>query len=102
MTELLVSVRSVAEAEAALLGGADLIDVKEPERGALGRAKGATIAAVLRRISRRRPVSAALGELADFSCPYPGAGLAYVKSGLAGCLGRAGWQRELLANAERL
>ena len=38
---LLVSVRSGAEAEAALAGGADLIDVKEPTRGALGRADGA-------------------------------------------------------------
>ena len=34
---LLVSVRSAAEAATALAGGADLIDVKEPSRGPLGR-----------------------------------------------------------------
>ena len=49
MTRLLVSVRSAAEAEAALLGGADVIDVKEPDRGPLGRADDAVIAAVVRR-----------------------------------------------------
>ena len=36
MTRLLVSVRSAEEAEIALAGGADVIDVKEPRRGALG------------------------------------------------------------------
>ena len=46
---LLVSVRDAVEAEAALAGGAHLIDVKEPARGALGRADDATIAAVVRR-----------------------------------------------------
>ena len=40
-SRLLVSVRSAAEAEIALHGGADLIDVKEPTRGSLGRADGA-------------------------------------------------------------
>ena len=36
MTGLLVSVRSAEEAEIALAGGANLIDIKEPSRGALG------------------------------------------------------------------
>jgi len=81
---LLVSVRSVEEAEAALAGGADLIDVKEPSRGSLGRADDETIAAVVRVIGGRRPVSAALGELRDNPAPCFVAGLAYVKWGLAG------------------
>src|SRR4051812_47948913 len=34
--ELLVSVRSAKEVEAALAGGADIIDAKEPSRGSLG------------------------------------------------------------------
>ena len=34
---LLVSVRSAEEVSAALAGGADIIDAKEPERGSLGR-----------------------------------------------------------------
>lgn len=36
MTGLLVSVRDAREARLALAGGVDLIDIKEPSRGALG------------------------------------------------------------------
>ncbi|MCI0381219.1 MAG: (5-formylfuran-3-yl)methyl phosphate synthase [Gemmataceae bacterium] len=64
-TGLLVSVRSAEEAIAALAGGADIIDVKEPARGALGRADGAVIADVLRVVAGRSPVSAAMGEIVD-------------------------------------
>src|SRR5438128_1572682 len=60
---LLVSVRSAAEAEIAIGAGAALIDVKEPSRGPLGRADDTTIAAVVKQVAGRRPVSAALGEL---------------------------------------
>ena len=70
MTALLVSVRSAAEAEAALAGGAALIDVKEPARGALGRADDAVIADVVRAVAGRAPVSAALGELRDGARRY--------------------------------
>jgi uncharacterized protein (UPF0264 family) len=86
MTRLLVSVRSAVEAEEALAGGADLIDVKEPAHGSLGRACDRTILEVVETVAGRRPVSAALGELLD----APGDGLpplehlAFVKWGLAG------------------
>lgn len=84
-SRLLVSVRSATEALAALAGGADLIDVKEPTRGSLGRADADTIAEVVRAVAGRRPVSAALGELAEWQeAPSP-SGLAFVKWGLAGC-----------------
>ncbi len=98
MTQLLVSVRSAQEAEAALRGGAGLIDVKEPAHGSLGRASDEVIADVLRVVASRRPVSAALGELVEgggwrvegeelFSPstlhPAPSTRLAYVKWGLA-------------------
>src|SRR5207248_4650901 len=84
--KLLVSVRNRAEAEAALAGGADLIDVKEPKRGALGAADARTLAAVVAAVAGRRPVSAALGELRETFWKGPPAlpGLAYVKWGLAG------------------
>jgi len=65
--KLLVSVRDAAEARAALVGGADLIDVKEPSRGSLGRAEADTIAAVAHAVGGRTPVSAALGELRDWA-----------------------------------
>jgi uncharacterized protein (UPF0264 family) len=91
---LLVSVRSVAEAEAAGRGGASLIDVKEPARGPLGRADAETVRAVVAWSAGRVPVSMAGGELAEgWSGPLPD-GLAFVKWGLAGCAGRD-WRAEL-------
>jgi uncharacterized protein (UPF0264 family) len=65
--QLLVSVRDVAEAEAALAGGADIIDIKEPRRGALGMADAAMIAEIVACVDRRVPVSAALGELREWA-----------------------------------
>jgi uncharacterized protein (UPF0264 family) len=85
MTGLLVSVRCAAEAEAALVGGAALIDVKEPARGALGRADDWTITDVVAVVAGRRPVSAAMGEFLDKADPYRGSGLSFIKWGLAGC-----------------
>jgi uncharacterized protein (UPF0264 family) len=99
-TGLLVSVRSAAEAEIALAGGAALIDVKEPSRGALGRADDAVVAEIVRLVAERRPVSAALGELADGGTlpEYPG--LQFVKWGLAGCRS-ADWCADLLHRLEQ-
>jgi uncharacterized protein (UPF0264 family) len=99
MTQLLVSVRNAAEAEAALRGGAGLIDVKEPGTGPLGKAADATIASVVRAVGGRAHVSAALGEIAvaDLPASAPAlAGLAYVKLGLAGL--RTGWQECVAAS----
>ena len=67
MTRLLVSVRSVAEALVAARGGADFIDLKEPNDGALGGLPVETIAAVvaaLRAHAIALPVSATIGDLA--------------------------------------
>ena len=96
---LLVSVRSVAEAEAALTGGADLIDVKEPAHGAMGMAQPQVIAEIVRHVDGRRPVSAALGELADEagSAALP-AGLQYVKLALARA--PADWPKQLARRFE--
>ncbi len=93
MTRLLVSVRSALEAETALRGGAGLIDVKEPERGSLGRASQDTIAAVARVVAGRCPVSAALGELRDEPAIPDEPSLTYLKWGLADCLDD--WQLRL-------
>lgn len=64
---LLVSVRDAEEARAALRAGADLIDVKEPRHGPLGRADEEVLLQVLEAVGSRVPVSAALGELVDWS-----------------------------------
>jgi uncharacterized protein (UPF0264 family) len=95
MAELLVSVRSPQEAQAALVAGTSVIDVKEPLRGSLGRADDATIAAILRETAGRRPVSVAMGELVERLPRFEAAGLSYLKWGLAGCGGRPRWRAEL-------
>src|SRR5262245_16212587 len=69
---LLVSVRHSDEVDIAINGGARLIDVKEPTRGALGRAENAVVADVVTKVAGRRPISAALGELSDGPPDLPG------------------------------
>jgi (5-formylfuran-3-yl)methyl phosphate synthase len=85
VTRLLVSVRSASEAATALAGGADIIDVKEPRRGALGPADPQVWQAVLDVVGARVPTSAALGDLEDDSIiqrAQRAAGLRFVKAGL--------------------
>ncbi|HEV3136672.1 MAG TPA: (5-formylfuran-3-yl)methyl phosphate synthase [Pirellulales bacterium] len=93
MTRLLVSVRNAEEAQLAIAGGADLVDVKEPNRGSLGAADAETIEAVVRAVAGRASVSAALGELlAGGSLDVQLAGrLQYTKFGLAGCIDEPDW-----------
>lgn len=60
---LLASVRAAAEAEAAVTGGADIVDLKEPAAGALGRLPDDAVRACLAAVARRAPVSATIGDL---------------------------------------
>lgn len=62
---LLVSVRNLAEAEAALAGGAAIVDIKEPDRGPLGAAADGTVAAIGARVAGRVPWTVACGELVE-------------------------------------
>lgn len=63
MTKLLVSVSGPDEAEVALAGGADFIDLKDPRRGALGAVSPEVLQATIERVAGRRPVSAVAGDL---------------------------------------
>ncbi|MBP0614661.1 (5-formylfuran-3-yl)methyl phosphate synthase [Jiella mangrovi] len=63
MTKLLASVTGPGEAEAALAGGADIIDLKDPAQGALGAVAPAVLAATIEQVAGRRPVSAVAGDL---------------------------------------
>ncbi|MCS7020989.1 MAG: (5-formylfuran-3-yl)methyl phosphate synthase [Gemmataceae bacterium] len=98
--QLLVSVRRADEVAAALAGGADLIDVKEPARGALGAAEAEVVAAVLEAVAGRVPVSAALGEWSEHALVHAHwhleLPLRYVKWGLAGYPFTPGWGEDLL------
>jgi (5-formylfuran-3-yl)methyl phosphate synthase len=62
-TRLLASVRTPEEARRAIAGGADIIDLKEPAQGALGRLSDATIAAIRHEVAGQRPTSATIGDL---------------------------------------
>ena len=53
---LLVSVRSAAEAVAALDGAAHIVDAKEPARGPLGAVEPAVLAAILDQVPANQPV----------------------------------------------
>lgn len=63
MTKLLISVRSVAEAMIALEAGADLIDLKEPDAGALGAVAAEVAVDTVRALAGRRLTSATVGDL---------------------------------------
>lgn len=66
--KLLISVTTAIEAQAALEGGADIIDIKNPAEGALGAAPLEALREVCALVAGARPVSAALGD----SLPVPG------------------------------
>ncbi|MFO0975207.1 MAG: (5-formylfuran-3-yl)methyl phosphate synthase [Planctomycetaceae bacterium] len=105
--QFLVSVRNANECEAAVFGGADIIDVKEPANGPLGMADGRTLQAIRDRLTTldtAAPFSIALGEISDwFEGPAlrRGADLLaeeichlnseYLKLGLTG---RAAWRED--------
>jgi len=82
MTLMLASVTDPAEAEAVWAGGADIIDLKDPAKGALGALDHAVVASIVRQIASRKPVSAAAGAL--FAAPDAGAE-AVAKLAAAGC-----------------
>jgi uncharacterized protein (UPF0264 family) len=63
--ELLVSVRSAGEIEAALAGGADIIDAKEPGRGSLGAVTSEVLGEIVHRVPGHVSMSVALGDHED-------------------------------------
>ena len=87
---LLISVRDGAEAAAAIKGGADLVDAKEPASGALGAVTPHALAEIHQAVGRTRPVTAALGdassegEIEQLAFAFATAGTAFVKVGFAG------------------
>lgn len=100
--QLLVSVRSAAEASVALTGGCQILDVKDPSRGSLGRAGDSVIEQVLQTgTAAGVSVSAALGEVADYTTsqgdseegrlPKSLARLSFTKLGLASLNRDSNW-----------
>jgi uncharacterized protein (UPF0264 family) len=87
---LLVSVAAAAEVAAALEGGADLIDAKDPRLGPLGAVSIDALRQIHAACAYARPVSAALGDATSetaIECDaraFRAAGAAFVKIGFAG------------------
>ncbi|MBV8824949.1 MAG: dihydroneopterin aldolase [Bradyrhizobiaceae bacterium] len=63
MTLMLASVTGPEEAEAAVTLGADIVDLKDPARGALGALAPDVVRAAVQTIAGRRPASAVTGDL---------------------------------------
>lgn len=88
--DLLVSIRSASEALAALDGGADIVDAKDPEAGALGAVSLRMFGDINAAVDRRTTVTAAIGDAADESTvecqarAFAAAGASMVKIGFAG------------------
>jgi dihydroneopterin aldolase len=105
---LLASVTDASEAREALAGGADLIDAKDPTRGPLGEPDVARVAAIVTEVAGRVPVSATLGHDRDDAAAllsacdaFAGAGVAYLKVGVAEPAGTASRLRILARVARR-
>ena len=87
---LLVSVATATEAMAALEGGADVIDAKDPSAGALGAVSIETLRSIHAAVAGRRLVTAALGDATDeaesesAAGAFAAAGAHLVKLGFAG------------------
>lgn len=89
MTLFLASVRDATEAAVAVSAGADIVDLKDPGRGALGALDLDTIETCVRAVGSRVPVSATIGDLpleertvSDAVLATAARGVDYVKLGL--------------------
>jgi dihydroneopterin aldolase len=82
MTRMLASVTGPEEAAIALAGGADIIDLKDPSRGALGAVDVATVRRTVGLVAGRRPVSAVAGDLPMEPAPLVAAVAALAETGV--------------------
>jgi (5-formylfuran-3-yl)methyl phosphate synthase len=88
--QLLVSVATPADARAAVEGGVDIVDAKDPRAGALGAVPLALLREIWDAADDTQPLSAALGDATDEQVvarhvrEYIEAGAYYVKMGLLG------------------
>src|SRR5262245_42916689 len=93
--KLLVSVRDAIEASAALEGGADIVDAKDPASGALGAVTLDAFREIHARVAGGRPITAALGDagneadLARTADAFARAGATLVKVGFSGIASRS-------------
>ena len=89
MTLFLASVTGTEEAEIAVARGADIIDLKDPAKGALGALSEREVRSAVAGIAGKRPVSAVIGDLPmqreailSAATAMAGTGIDFVKVGL--------------------
>ena len=65
MTRMLASVSNCFEVDKLLTAGVDIIDLKDPSRGALGAVSTEIAHKVVKQVNRSKPVSATIGDLVN-------------------------------------
>tara|TARA_R110000868_G_scaffold408411_1_gene691570 strand:- start:43591 stop:44367 length:777 start_codon:yes stop_codon:yes gene_type:complete len=97
-TQLLVSVRDGAEIAPAIAGGCEILDFKDPRRGALGRVNDAMLNAAIeycQHYSATIPLSMALGELCEWNTGQSSltirSEITFLKMGFSQCNGSPHW-----------
>ncbi len=103
---LLVSVQDAEEARAAVAGGAEIVDAKDPAAGALGQVSAGALVAIAEAVPPGVRLSAALGDVASLEDVAAAFGritvpLNYVKLGFRGLTDRTVVE-DLLAEAVHL
>lgn len=98
MVSVLVSVRNVEEAKIALRAGVDLIDLKEPEKGAMGMVDLSVVSLIQSALPSNLPLSMACGELCDVpkQLNVIPKGISFYKFGLSNCKSTGNWVDNLL------
>ncbi|NBR06209.1 MAG: hypothetical protein EBT92_10600 [Planctomycetes bacterium] len=99
MASVLISVRNVEEAKVALQAGVDLIDLKDPEKAAMGMMDLSLISQIQNELPKDLNLSMACGELCDIqnlpkSLP---AAMSFYKFGLSACKNIGNWVENWLS-----
>ena len=104
--KLLVSVANADDARAAMEGGADIIDAKDPSAGALGAVRMEVLGRIRHALEGRRMMTAALGDASDGAAAaqlaeeFVRCGARFVKVGFAGVV-EPSRVEEIAARSER-
>ena len=104
MVSVLVSVRNVEEAKIALKAGVDLIDLKEPEKAAMGMVDLSVVSLIQKALPSNLSLSMACGELSDVPkhLDFLPTGISFYKFGLSNCKSTGNWVHNLLLLKEQV
>lgn len=104
MVSVLVSVRNVEEAKIALSAGVDLIDLKDPEKAAMGMVDLSVVSLIQNALPYNLPLSMACGELCDLpnQRDFLPSGISFYKFGLSKCKSIDNWVDNLILINEQV